>query len=144
MLAQTDFEAGNGGLALHYLGQCQENLRSWEYRYLWTRINAKQTLMGHTREVTSVAFSPDGKRIVTGSEDKTAKVWDAATGRELLALQEHTHWVTSVAFSPDGKRIVTGAGEWGRPDEMPGEAKVWDAATGQELLALKGHTGCVR
>ena len=67
MLAQTDFEAGNGGLALHYLGECQENLRGWEHRYLWTRINAKQTLAGHGRGVSSVAFSPDGQRIVTGS-----------------------------------------------------------------------------
>jgi WD40 repeat protein/serine/threonine protein kinase len=143
MLAQNEFEAGNRGLALHYLGECQENLRGWEYRYLWTRINAKQTLVGHKGEVTSVAFSPDGQRIVTGNLDRTAKVWDAATGRELLALEGHTRWVTSVAFSPDGKRIITGAGEWGRPDKMPGEAKVWDAATGRELLALDGHTDCV-
>ena len=90
MLAQNDFEAGNGGLALHYLDECQWNLRGWEHRYLWTRINARQTLVGHTGEVWSAAFSPDGKRIVTGSWDRTAKVWDAGTGQELLTLKGHT------------------------------------------------------
>ena len=59
----------------------------------------------------AVAFSPDGKRIVTGSSDRTARVWDAETGTEKLALKGHTGRVTSVAFSPDGKRIVTGAGD---------------------------------
>jgi WD40 repeat protein/serine/threonine protein kinase len=143
MLAQTDFEAGNGGLAQHYLDECQPNLRGWEHRYLQTRLSGKQTLAAHVGEVTSVAFSPDGRRIVTGSFDRTAKVWDAGTGRELLTLRGHERWVTSVAFSPDGKRIITGAGEWSGPDKMPGEAKVWDAATGQEVLALEGHTDCV-
>jgi WD40 repeat protein len=141
MLAQVNFEADNGGLALHYLNQCQVNLRGWEHRYLSARINAKQTLLGHQGAVSSVAFSLDGQRVVTGSEDRTAKVWDAATGRELLVLKGHTHMVTSVAFSPDGKRLITGAGDWTLPDKMPGEAKVWDAATGQEILTLK-HTDC--
>ena len=56
-----------------------------------------------------MAFSPDGKRIVTGSGDKTVKVWDAGTGQETLTLKGHTGMVSSVAFSPDGKRIVTGS-----------------------------------
>jgi DNA-binding beta-propeller fold protein YncE len=81
--------------------------------------------------VRGVAFSPDGKRIVTASADQTAKVWDAATGRELLALKGHTSWVRGVAFSPDGKRIVTASADQ--------TAKVWDAATGREVLSLKGH-----
>ena len=82
-----------------------------------------------------MAFSPDGKRIVTGSQDRTVKVWDAATGQELLSLKGHTSCVTSVAFSPDGKRIVSGS--------QDKTVKVWDAATGQEILSLKGHTGQV-
>ena len=57
-----------------------------------------------------MAFSPDGKRIVTGSGDQTVKVWDADTGQEVLTLKGHTAQVTSVAFSPDGKRIVSGSG----------------------------------
>ena len=66
-------------------------------------------LKGHRGYVTSVAFSPDDKRIVTGSEDKTARVWDASTGKEVLQLKGHSSFVFSVAFSPDGKRIATGS-----------------------------------
>ena len=140
MMAQNDFETGDGGLALHYLDECQWNLRGWEHRYLWTRINARQTLVGHAALVWSVGVQRDGNRILTGSWDKTAKVWDAATGQELLTLKGHNSWVLSVAFSPDGKRIVTGAGDFGSPGIQPTtEASVWDAATGRQLFAISGH-----
>jgi WD40 repeat protein len=85
--------------------------------------------------VYSVAWSPDGKRLATGSEDKTAKVWDAATGKELLTLSGHSAPVNSIAWSPDGKRLATGS------DDKT--AKVWDAATCKELLTLSGHRGKV-
>jgi WD40 repeat protein len=67
-----------------------------------------QTLEGHTRTVTLVAFSPDGKQIVSRSKDNTVRRWDVTTGQQLLpALQGHTNAVSSVAFSPDGKQIVS-------------------------------------
>jgi hypothetical protein len=78
--------------------------------------------------VYSVAFSPDGTRIVTGSYDHTAKVWDAQGGEELLTLKGHSDRADSVAFSPDGRRIVTGSTDR--------TARVWDAQSGKELLAL--------
>ena len=56
-----------------------------------------------------MAVSPDGKRILTGSWDRTAKLWDAASGRDVLTLKGHSGPVLSVAFSPDGQRIVTGS-----------------------------------
>ena len=59
------------------------------------------------RSVFGVAFSPDGKRLASASGDRTVKVWDAATGQEILTLKGHTDSVTSVAFSPDGKRIAS-------------------------------------
>ena len=90
------------------------------------------TLKGHTGPVTSVAFSPDGKRIVSGSQDTTMKVWDADTGTEIAHPQGAHRLVTSVAFSPDGKRIVSGS--------QDNTVKVWDADKGPELLTLKGHT----
>ncbi len=83
--------------------------------------------------VYSASFSPDGSRIVTASQDKTAKVWDAKSGAEVLTLKGHTGAVHSASFSPDGSRIVTGS------DDKT--AKVWDAKSGAEVLTLKGHTG---
>src|SRR5262249_10531491 len=77
------------------------------------------------------AYSPDGRRIVSGSRDWTVKVWDAATGQDLLTLKGHTQPVSSMAYSPDGRRILSCA------DNAP---RVWEAATGQDLLTLKGHT----
>ena len=58
--------------------------------------------------VKSAAFNPDGSRIVTASQDKTARVWDAATAKEIAVLRGHESYVTSAAFSPDGTRIVHG------------------------------------
>ena len=82
-------------------------------------------IKGHTGSVNSVAYSPDSQRIVTGSGDYTAKVWDSKTGTELLTLKGHTGPVMSVAYSPDSQRLVTGS------DDKT--AKVWDANTGTEL-----------
>ncbi|KIM26363.1 hypothetical protein M408DRAFT_72991 [Serendipita vermifera MAFF 305830] len=80
-------------------------------------------LLGHTSEVTSVAFSPDGHRIVSGSWDKTILIWDAETGAVVAGpFEGHSSTVSSVAFSPDGKRIVSGS-----YDET---IRVWDAEMG--------------
>jgi len=71
-------------------------------------------------------------RVVTGSADDTAKVWDAESGRELLTLRGHNGSVGSAVFSPDGRRILT--------EGSDGAAKFWDAENGRQLLTLKGDT----
>ena len=80
-----------------------------------------------------MAFSPDGKTILTGSEDKTARLWDAATGRPLGQPIVHSGAVWSVAFSPDWQTILTGS-----YDET---ARLWDAATGRPLGPAHGASG---
>ena len=79
-----------------------------------------------SRSVTSVAYSPDGTRIVTGISDGTTRVWDAQSGRTLRELKAHTEQVNCVAFSPDGMRVATAGGN---SVEGPGEPRVWDART---------------
>jgi WD40 repeat protein len=93
-------------------------------------------LEGHTRSVESVSFSPDGKKVVTGSWDDTARIWDAESGKELVKLEGRTGDVWSVAFSPDGKKVVTGSEDR--------TARIWDAESGKELAKLEGHTDRVR
>jgi WD40 repeat protein/transcriptional regulator with XRE-family HTH domain len=92
-------------------------------------------ILHHDDKIWSVVFSPDGKRIGTASQDKTAKVWDAATGRLLLTLSGHTDSVNGIVFSPDGKRIATTSDDH--------TAKVWDAITGEEIYTLSDFTDWV-
>ena len=92
-------------------------------------------LKGHDAPVTSAAFSADGARIVTASNDRTARVWDAGSGEMLRELKGHGGAVTSAAFSADGARIVTASGDR--------TARVWDAGSGEMLRELKGDGGVV-
>jgi WD40 repeat protein len=134
--AQRDWETNDVAGAWQHLSSSRPNFRGWEYRYLDTLFNQNQkTFRGHTNWVTSVAFSPDGKRIASGSGDDSVKVWNATSGEVSLTLKGHTNHVTSVAFSPDGKRIASGS--W---DDT---VKVWNATSGEASLTLKGHTGIV-
>jgi transcriptional regulator with XRE-family HTH domain/energy-coupling factor transporter ATP-binding protein EcfA2 len=105
------------------------------------------TLRGHTDWVEGVAFSPDGTRLATSSHDGTAKVWDAATGQELISLSTDAN-NTNIAFSPDGTRLAAPSAlelgaELGWAPSTVGTAKVWDVATAKELLTLRGHTDWV-
>ncbi len=82
------------------------------------------TLSGHSDQVRSVAFSPDGKTLASGSDDKTVKLWNVADGKELRSLSGHSSIVTSVAFSPDGKTLASVS--WDKT------VKLWNVADGKE------------
>ena len=92
---------------------------------------ASSSLQGHHGEVWSAAFSPDGARIVTASVDKTARIWDAETGKPLVEPLSHRGEVYSAAFSPDGTRIVTASED--------GTARIWNAKTGKAVGELKAE-----
>jgi len=87
-----------------------------------------KTLVGHKDCIYSVAWSPDGKLLASGSYDKMVKLWDVATGQEVKNLQDHIDAVFAVAFSPDGKYLASGS--------QDRSVKIWDIASGQRLYTL--------
>jgi WD40 repeat protein len=134
--AQQAWREGDARVARDLLDSARWDYRDWEHRYLHTLFNTSHlTFLGHTGWVSSVTFSPDGKRIASGSQDRTVKVWDAQTGHELLTIKGHTDWAPGVAFSPDGTRLASAS--------FDRTVKVWDAQSGRQLLDLKGHTNRV-
>jgi len=90
---------------------------------------------GHTDWVSSVAFSLDGRWVLTGSDDGTARLWEASSRQLLQKLEGHTGSVRSVAFSPDGRWVLTGSSD--------SAARLWEASSGRLLQTLEGHTSSV-
>src|SRR5262249_53285366 len=82
-----------------------------------------------------VAFSPDGKRLASVGTDRTVRVWDALTGKELSTLRGHSDMVLAVAFSRDGQYLASGG--------MGGAVKVWAAASGKEVVTFPGDSHCL-
>ncbi|KAG9019328.1 hypothetical protein FRB95_005647, partial [Tulasnella sp. JGI-2019a] len=129
MPSETGLSRQYGHLAEGGVRAVRGRARQWS-RTLWTASK-------HSGAVNAVAMFPDGTTIVSGSNDKALRLWDAKTGAAVgQAMEGHTDWVRCVAISPDGTRIVSGSDDktvW-----------LWDAKTGAAVgQAMKGHTDWV-
>ena len=96
---------------------------------------ASRILSGHTNWVWACAVTPDGRRVMSGSSDRTLKVWDLQSGQELATLSGHKREVRACAVTPDGRRVVSGSSDL--------TLMVWELHSGQELGMLSGHVGSV-
>ncbi len=114
------------------------DLSGFEWYYLRRLCDAStRTLRGHSGMVTCVAYSPDGRRVVSaGMVDATFKVWDVGSSQLIRSQSGESDSVICAAYSPDGRRIATGGGN----DNC---VRVWDAASGALFLTLRGHTAVV-
>ncbi len=100
----------------------------------WENFSLAKTLSTESQSITSFAFSPDGSTIATAS-NKTIKLWNSKTGREISSLNSHSQPVTTLAISPDGQTLVSGS------DDKT--IKLWNLATGQEIRTLGGHSSSI-
>jgi WD40 repeat protein/predicted Ser/Thr protein kinase len=135
-LAERDWRDVNVAQVLHHLDETRppegkSDLRGFEWYYL-DRLARRQgrILAGHTDYVLGVAYSRDGRRVASASNDRTIRIWDAATGQAIRTLTA-TKQVWAVAFHPDGARLASAGSE--------GEVILWDAGTGQPIHRLPGH-----
>ncbi len=105
---------------------------------IWDAVTLREEIsLSPHGAVAAADFSPDGKFVVTGSWDNSAKIWDAKTGQATVKLQNgHSGYVNSVAVSPDSQMVLTGSDDT--------TAKLWNAKTGEVIRAFRGHTGRVR
>jgi len=126
---------GDDGKMVHTIAFNAEGTRIVTCRYrgfsacVWDASSGEKVkgIPGHRLGTSSVVFTPDGKRIISGGYDAAVKIWDMSTGNELMMLLGHKGSVNAVAVSPDGKRIVSGSYH---------SAKVWDTETGAELMTI--------
>jgi eukaryotic-like serine/threonine-protein kinase len=126
-LAHRELSVNNLGGALQLLGECPELLRGWEWSYLQRLCRVEPVVLQDNTEVTSVAFSPRGERLVSAGADGSVKIWSCETSQVVLEIPEaHADSVVSVTFHPGGKHVASAG--------MDSKVKVWDLATGKAVF----------
>jgi WD40 repeat protein/tRNA A-37 threonylcarbamoyl transferase component Bud32 len=138
-LAEREWSANNIGRAEQLLDECPKTLRGWEWNYLQRMCHTElQTLRGHAQPVNCVAYSPDGQWLVTASVDKTLKVWNAATGKEVRSISlRETGWC--LAFNANGDRLAVGY--WSGDPDKPVDVDLFDTKTWKAEKSLSGQIG---
>jgi len=138
-LAQNAWESARAGTVFEMLGRYRlpshgHDPRGFEW-YYWDRLchTELRTLEGHVVWVPKVCFSRDGRWIASAGYDKTAKLWNSATGELIRSFRGHKAGVSSVSLSPDSSRLVSASWD--------GIVKVWDVERDHSLLSLNGHIG---
>jgi WD40 repeat protein len=130
--ADKELMVGETYRAQELLDSCPGYLRNWEWYHLWQRSHFFQPVFtGHRGCITSVAFSQNGKYIVSASRDRTTTVWDAETGSTIAVLRGHRDQVSSVSFIDGGKKVISGSRD--------ASIRLWDIATGKTVKEVSVH-----
>lgn len=134
--AYWEWKLGNTRKLSERLAACNKSLRGWEHNFLSALPRrGHQTWNGHSSIVHCAILSPDGRRLVSGSRDRTIRVWDVETGRELHKLEDHRGAVTCLAFSRNGRWLVSGSEDR--------TIRVWDMNTMSRRRILRNFTAGV-
>jgi WD40 repeat protein len=126
-LAYSEWQAGNVARTQELLDLCPESHRHWEWHFIRRLCHRDLFTLKHDGRVNTVAYSPDGKQVATGSAEKRVCIWDAATGKLVHEFATNQS-VRSVAYSPDGKYLAGAS---------PRTVRVWDTETGKLSQTLK-------